>query len=131
MMDTKLLVVDDDPNISELLKIYFEKEGYDVRTACDGVEAGSITSDRVEIKYILHLSCKDVALGQEPLICDIARRPAPQEENGILIYFSQPGEQLWDIAKRYRVSCESLRRMNPVLEGAETTNGERVILWRK
>ena len=39
MMDTKLLVVDDDPNISELLKIYFEKEGYDVRTAGDGNEA--------------------------------------------------------------------------------------------
>ena len=39
MMDTKLMVVDDDPNISELLKIYFEKEGYDVRTAGDGAEA--------------------------------------------------------------------------------------------
>ena len=39
MMDTKLLVVDDDPNISELLKLYFEKEGYDVRTAGDGAEA--------------------------------------------------------------------------------------------
>ena len=39
MMDTKLLVVDDDPNISELLKIYFEKEGYNVRTAGDGAEA--------------------------------------------------------------------------------------------
>ena len=39
MMDTKLLVVDDDTNISELLKIYFEKEGYDVRTAGDGAEA--------------------------------------------------------------------------------------------
>ena len=38
MMDTKILVVDDDPNISDLLKIYFENEGYDVKTVADGVE---------------------------------------------------------------------------------------------
>ncbi|MBR2721929.1 MAG: response regulator transcription factor [Clostridia bacterium] len=38
MTDTKILVVDDDSNISELLKIYFENEGYDVKVANDGVE---------------------------------------------------------------------------------------------
>ena len=38
MTDTKILVVDDDPNISDLLKVYFENEGYDVKTACDGME---------------------------------------------------------------------------------------------
>ena len=38
MLDTKILVVDDDNNISELLKLYFENEGYSVKTANDGVE---------------------------------------------------------------------------------------------
>ena len=38
MMDTKILVVDDDSNISELLKVYFTNEGYEVKTASDGVE---------------------------------------------------------------------------------------------
>lgn len=37
-MDTKLLVVDDDPNICDMLKIYFDNEGYKVKTAPDGVE---------------------------------------------------------------------------------------------
>ena len=37
-MDTKLLVVDDDPNICEVLRVYFESEGYQVKTAKDGVE---------------------------------------------------------------------------------------------
>ncbi len=37
-MDTKLLIVDDDPNICDMLKIYFENEGYKVKTAYDGVE---------------------------------------------------------------------------------------------
>ena len=38
MTDTKILIIDDDSNICELLKMYFENEGYDVKTASDGVE---------------------------------------------------------------------------------------------
>ena len=34
----RILFVDDDPNITELLNIYLEKEGYEVRTAADGNE---------------------------------------------------------------------------------------------
>ncbi len=37
-MDTMLLIVDDDPNICDMLKLYFENEGYKVKTACDGME---------------------------------------------------------------------------------------------
>ena len=37
-MDTKLLIVDDDVNICEMLKLYFENEGYKVKTAENGVE---------------------------------------------------------------------------------------------
>lgn len=35
---TKILVIDDDNNICELLRMYLEKEGYEVKTASDGVE---------------------------------------------------------------------------------------------
>ena len=38
MTDTRILIVDDDANISELLKIHFESEGYSVKTAGDGPE---------------------------------------------------------------------------------------------
>ena len=38
MTDTKILVVDDDSNVCELLKMYFTSEGYDVKTAADGIE---------------------------------------------------------------------------------------------
>lgn len=37
-MDTKLLIVDDDPNICEMLRLHLEKEGYQVKTANDGAE---------------------------------------------------------------------------------------------
>ncbi len=140
MMEVCLIYMTDDTPAPQS---YRTEEPFRISFACDlcqeealtlqvtGVEVGCITSDRVEVKYILHLSCFDVALGQQPLIGDLTREPAPAEPGGILIYFSQTGESVWDIAKRYRVSCDSLRRMNPALEGAEETNGERVILWKK
>ncbi len=37
-MEGKLLVIDDDPNICDMLKLYFENEGFEVKTACDGLE---------------------------------------------------------------------------------------------
>ena len=37
-MATKLLIVDDDRNICEILRLYFSNEGYEVKTAQDGAE---------------------------------------------------------------------------------------------
>ena len=40
-MSTKILVIDDDANICEMLRLYFENEGYEVKCALDGVEGVS------------------------------------------------------------------------------------------
>ena len=38
-MNTKILIVDDDTNICELLRLYIEKEGYSTAIANDGAQA--------------------------------------------------------------------------------------------
>ena len=138
MMEVNLLYMTDD---SEVPQSYQTEEPFRMSFTCDlscpeslvlspsNIEVTGITSDRVEVKYILHVSCYDVLLGDEPLVVDVLEEPAQPAEPGILLCFSQPDESLWDIAKRYRVSCDSLKRMNPALE--DGTAGERVILWRK
>ncbi len=40
-MGTKILVIDDDTNICEMLRVYLENEGYEVKTANDGAEGVS------------------------------------------------------------------------------------------
>ena len=37
MLDTKILVIDNDASVCETVKNYFEKEGYEVKTVNDGV----------------------------------------------------------------------------------------------
>lgn len=38
MIGTKILVVDDDENICDMLRLYLENDGYEVKTAADGAE---------------------------------------------------------------------------------------------
>lgn len=41
MMETKILIIDDDSAVSESIKAYFENEGYEVKVAQDGSEGVS------------------------------------------------------------------------------------------
>ena len=38
-MDVKILVVDDEPGLSDVVKLYLEREGFTVYTAADGEQA--------------------------------------------------------------------------------------------
>jgi len=43
MARRKILVVDDEPKVSDLIRAYLEKDGYDVTTAADGKHAVEVT----------------------------------------------------------------------------------------
>lgn len=57
MESTKIMVVDDDRNIAELLRLYLEKEGYSVALAHDGREAVKKYDD-----YVPDLTLLDIML---------------------------------------------------------------------
>lgn len=140
MMEVTLLYMTDD---NDAPQVFHTEEPFRITFACDlslpesltltpsNIEVSSVTSDRVEVKYILHLDCMDVQLAPDHLVTQVTAQPSEETEPGILLCFSQPGETLWDIAKRYRVSCDSLQNMNPSLSEAGLCEPQRVILWRK
>ena len=140
MMEVTLLYMTDD---SDAPQVYHTEEPFRTVFACDlslpesltltpsNIDVSGVTSDRVEVKYILHLDCADVQLASDPLVTQVTAQAAEEEEPGILLCFSQPGETLWDIAKRYRVSCDSLKSMNPSLSDEGLSESQRVIMWRK
>ena len=51
-MSKRALVVEDDVNIAELLRLYLGKDGFDVMIAPDGGKAGNIIPDEDEV--VLH-----------------------------------------------------------------------------
>lgn len=94
------------------------------------VEASVLTGDRVELKYILRLNAEGVRKIAADVITDAVAATAPPIEKGIVLYFIQPGENLWEIAKRYRVPLSEISAMNPDLPDMPAT-GTPVITYKK
>lgn len=91
-------------------------------------EPSAITGDRVEIKYILQLEAQGIRKGAAQLIVDGTAVSLPEEEKGLALCFLQPGETLWDIAKRYRVPLQQLYQINP---DYQERPGTPVIAYKK
>ncbi len=89
------------------------------------VEAVGITSDRVEVRYMMQLTGTACMTQRMDLVVDARTQPGAVQTGGMVLYYPQPGESLWDVARRYRVDEASLARLNP---GLEQPRGDRAIL---
>lgn len=101
-----------------------------VTVTAANVEAVPITSDRVELRYVLHAEVEGIQSAAVEVVTDAAAIPAKPATRDIVLYFTQPGESTWDIARRYRIPENELRRLNPDLTGDPKT-GQGVVIWRR
>lgn len=101
-----------------------------LRLAASQAEASAITGDRVELKYILHLLAQGVRTAEAAVIAEAVPAEAAPMENGAALYFIQPGESAWDVAKRYRVPLADLQQLNPELP-EKPGAGTPVVVYRR
>lgn len=94
------------------------------------VEAVPVTSDRVELRYILHADLEGIEAQPVSVVKEATPIPAAETTSDIVLYFTQPGEGAWDIAKRYRIQVGELRQLNPDLNG-EPKTGQGLVVWRR
>jgi len=93
-------------------------------------EASPITGDRVELKDILRLNAEGVRKTEADVIIDAVAAEAPTTEKGIALYFMQPGDTLWEIAKRYRIPTEDIAILNPQLSD-DPAPGTPIITYKR
>ena len=105
-----------------VVRLYLDEPHYVLMTGLSG--------DRVELKYILRLHADGVRKGEAALIADAAAVTAPEIGKGIVLYYLQPGETVWDLAKRYRVPLEDITRLNPNLSDHPAA-GTPVIAYKR
>lgn len=56
-------------------------------------------------------------------------KPAEKKENPpLLVYYAQPGENLWNIAKKYRVPIQKILEDNGMAEETEPAAGQKILL---
>jgi len=89
------------------------------------VEAVGITSDGVEILYMRRLTGTACFTRRMDLVIDAGMQPAEAQTGGMVLYYAQADESLWDVARRYRVDEDALAKLNP---GLDQPRGDRAIL---
>ena len=138
-LDTTLLYMTDDSpapvslRLTEPFRVTYQQETPEdalVTLAATDVEAVPVTSDRVELRYILRMQAACEAAQEIRLLTDGEIVEADPVTEDIVLCFVQPGEQLWDVARRYRVPLESVRSLNPDMKG-EVMPGQGLVIWRR
>lgn len=138
-LDTTLLYMTDNADapvsvrLSEPFRATFAAdvpENALVTLAATETEVTPITSDRVELRCILRMEAS--AETHQPLrvASDGQIVPPADVPTDVVLCYPQPGEGLWDIARRYRVPVEGVRSLNPDLRG-EPVAGQGVLVWRR
>lgn len=138
-LDTTLLYMTDDSDapvsmhLSEPFRAAFAVETPPdalLSLAATEAEAVPVTSDRLELRCVLHLEATCEASQTITLATEGQVIPDQPLTEDMVLCFVQAGETLWDVARRYRTPVQSVRALNPELQG-EPVTGQGVIVWRR
>jgi DNA-binding response OmpR family regulator len=147
-----ILIVDDDPHLRELARVFLRHEGFDVYEACDGVEALSALEQLKVEMVILDIMmpkmdgwelCRQLRIWYDfPVLMLTARGETSQKLKGFQVgtddYLVKPFEPLELVArvkallKRYRIATSQRVQVGELLMDRKTfevtVHGERLTL---
>lgn len=92
--DLKILLVDDEPDIIELVSYHLKKEGYQVKTASNGAEALKVAQETIPHLILLDIMMPEMD-GMEA--CEKIRN-TKSLENCIVVFFTARGEDYSQVA---------------------------------
>jgi LysM repeat protein len=93
-----------------------------------------ISASEVEIRVIINVCIKVIDSVQLPLITKVTENPLEDkktESPSIVIYFSQPDDDLWKIAKKYHTTVDNIKKTNNLSEEDNIVPGQQVMIPRK
>ena len=143
MAANKVLLVDDDPSIIEVLKLYFEKEGYQVVTCMQGDKAFAVFNTSKPDIIILDLMlpgtdgndiCREIRKTSDvPIIMLTARTDTLDKIIGLELgaddYIPKPFEPKEVLARVKAVLRRTERRDNPQTALAEEEKSTDIITY--
>ena len=143
MAANKVLLVDDDPSIIEVLKLYFEKEGYQVGTCMQGDKAFAVFNTSKPDIIILDLMlpgtdgndiCREIRKTSDvPIIMLTARTDTLDKIIGLELgaddYIPKPFEPKEVLARVKAVLRRTERRDNPQTAPAEEEKSTDIITY--
>ncbi|MDR1569458.1 MAG: DUF3794 domain-containing protein [Oscillospiraceae bacterium] len=104
-------------------------EGAWIRIESQEVDAAAITADRIELQYRLCMDADAYVLEKSALPTDVKKQAIPVSKGGIVVAYPTSGETLWDLARKYRVTQDSIQKINPTLKNLQA--GKPVLVFQR
>lgn len=98
-----------------------------VTAECEHISYSLSSAGDVEIRAAIGFSAEERKNENIDMICNIAKGEATKGSE-LVIFFSKGGEELWDIAKRFRVSCEEIAELNGLEPDSRIEENRRLII---
>ena len=93
---------------------------YHLQTDLEQLSTMMLDSSEIEVKAVMNLNALVLKQWEEDVITEIQEKELDMEKleqmPGIVCYMVQPQDTLWDIAKRFYTTVESIRKMNDLGE---------------
>ncbi|MFZ5975342.1 MAG: DUF3794 and LysM peptidoglycan-binding domain-containing protein [Bacillota bacterium] len=87
--------------------------------------------DEIEVKLAFGYTLCMAKVQRMSLLTGVTMtEEAVEPMSGITVYFAEPGEKLWSIAKRYATTVDAIKQANPAVTDNELPAGSRLILYR-
>jgi hypothetical protein len=91
-----------------------------------------LAQDELEIKVVLSLATElEKKIEKQIIIGAEALDQAEAVDSGIYIYFVQPGDSLWTIAKKYNTTASIIEKFNDLGDEARLEPGTRLVIYKK
>ncbi len=86
-------------------------------------------ASEIELRCSLELYCRAVKKHQLEMVtgCEFSGEAETAEDRGLVIYFAQRGDSLWDIAKHYRTDMEKIMQINS-LNQEVISPGQKILI---
>jgi DNA-binding response OmpR family regulator len=101
-MKPRVLVVDDESDFIQLLKYNLENQGFDILTACDGVEALNVARRELPDVVLIDLMLPDI---DGFSVCEILRSQPSTSKVPIIVVSALDGEYVRSRGIQAGVSC--------------------------
>lgn len=99
---------------------------YYLRADLEQLSTTMVDSDQVEVKAVLSLNALVLCPVRECIMESVREEPLDMEKIqdmcGITVYMVQPGDTLWDIAKRFYTTSDQIRELNQLGDEALQPN---------
>nr|WP_276576499.1 SPOCS domain-containing protein [Caldicoprobacter algeriensis] len=98
----------------------------------DHVNCTLIAPDEVEFRAVMTAEVSVFTSVEKEVFLDVEVEELKQgEESGIFVYFVQPGDSLWSIAKKYNTTIASILKYNAIDESQVLTPGDKLLIYKK